>query len=63
MEHSIDPKWRKASYSGNGGADCLEAGSSAGTIMIRDTKLGDRSPVLRFGTGAWRDLTDQLKAS
>lgn len=26
MESQLDPRWRKASYSGNGGVDCVEVG-------------------------------------
>lgn len=30
--------WRKSSYSGNGGsANCVEAGSGDGTVLVRDT--------------------------
>jgi uncharacterized protein DUF397 len=28
MEESIDPRWRKSSYSGNGGGNCVEAASN-----------------------------------
>lgn len=32
----VDPRWRKASYSGNG-ANCIEAGHAPGVILVRDT--------------------------
>lgn len=39
--------WRKASYSHDNG--CVELASLAdGMIGVRDSKLGDESPVLRF---------------
>ena len=58
---AIDPRWRKASYSGNGG-DCIEVGHTARTIAVRDTK--DRTgPVLRFTPSAWRKFASQVKGS
>nr|WP_245976159.1 DUF397 domain-containing protein [Amycolatopsis palatopharyngis] len=37
--------WRKSSRSG-GGENCVEVGCAHGTRAIRDTKLGETSPVL-----------------
>ena len=55
---AIDPRWRKSSYSGNGG-NCVEVGK-ADTVIVRDTK--DRTgPVLRFSPATWRRFTDQVK--
>ena len=42
--------WRKASYSGNGGADCVEAGTVPGAVLIRDTKDNGHGPVLRVSS-------------
>lgn len=42
------PVWRKSSYSGTNG-DCVElANLGDGIIGVRDSKLGDNSPVLSF---------------
>jgi len=42
-----DIRWRKSSYSNNG--DCVElAPLGDGMVGIRDDKLRDDSPVLRF---------------
>lgn len=39
--------WRKSSFSGT--SDCVElAALPAGGVAVRDTKLGDKSPVLSF---------------
>lgn len=39
--------WRKATFSDNNG--CVELASlGAGIIGVRDSKLGDASPVLHF---------------
>jgi hypothetical protein len=56
----LDPRWRKSSYSGNGGADCVETGSAAGAVLVRDTKHRD-SAVLSFTAAAWRAFTAKLK--
>jgi len=62
MEH-IDPRWRKASYSGNGG-NCVEVGQGHdGTILLRDTTQDGRGPVHRYPAEAWRAFVAQIKAS
>jgi hypothetical protein len=46
----LTPAFRKSSYSNTEGA-CVEvADLAAGGQAVRDSKLGDDSPVLRFGT-------------
>jgi hypothetical protein len=60
MEHIDGRRWRKSSYSGSGGADCIEVAAS-GHVLVRDTK--DRQgPVLSFDPKTWRRFADQLKA-
>jgi hypothetical protein len=45
--------WRKSTFSGGNGSDCVEVGGSAPAIVVRDTK--DRAgAVLTFGADAWR---------
>jgi hypothetical protein len=54
MELLGGSRWRKSSYSGNGGADCVRVGTRrARQVLVRDTK-NRRSAVLRFA--------DQVKA-
>jgi hypothetical protein len=58
---STDLNWRKASYSSNGGAECVEIGAVTRTVVVRDTQ--DRTgPMLRFSSDAWRGFTNHLKA-
>ena len=40
MEHLGGYRWRKSSYSGNGGTDCVEVGAraEADRVLVRDTK-------------------------
>jgi hypothetical protein len=54
--------WRKSSYSGSQGGNCLEVtDSQADRILVRDTK--DRSgPILPFSAEAWRRFAMQLKS-
>jgi hypothetical protein len=57
-----DLNWRKSSYSGNGGGECVEIGASPGAVVVRDTT--DRTgPVLRFTPTAWRRFASQVKQS
>jgi hypothetical protein len=58
-----DLSWRKSSYSGNGGATCVEVGQSRNAmIAIRDTT--DRiGPTLVFSPAAWLQLVAELKRS
>ena len=62
MEDKVDPRWRKSSYSGNGGSDCVEVGSRGNRVLVRDTK--DRTgSLLEILPGAWRRFADQVKHS
>jgi hypothetical protein len=57
----VDPRWRKASYSGNG-ANCVEAGHVPGAILVRDTI--DRGGVtLSMPAEAWAAFTGGLKTA
>jgi len=60
MEDQLDPRWRIASYSGNGGGTCVEVGQARHGVLVRDTN--DRTgPVLGFTPAAWRRLADEVK--
>jgi hypothetical protein len=39
-------QWRKSSRSGNSGGNCVEARAGDGRFEVRDSKLGDTSPIL-----------------
>lgn len=52
--------WRKSSYSGANGGECVEVAATAGTVMVRDTK--DRNGnVLSVPPNAWRAFACALK--
>jgi hypothetical protein len=51
--------WRKSSYSGNGGQNCVEvAGDNA--VLIRDTK-DPNGVALSVSPSAWAGFTASLK--
>ncbi len=56
-------RWRKSTYSSNGGASCIEVGQATRLIAVRDTKQNGTGPVLRFTPAAWRRFADQVKRS
>jgi Domain of unknown function (DUF397) len=60
MEHLDRRRWRKSSYSGNGGNDCVEVAAN-GRVLVRDTK-NRTGAVLLFSPHAWRRFADKVKA-
>jgi hypothetical protein len=62
MEVQVGARWRRSSYSGNGGGTCVEVGEARRGVLVRDTT--DRSgPVLPFSSVAWRRFADQVRRS
>lgn len=51
--------WRKSSYSGSNGGDCVAVADSPATILVRDTK--DQSVTLAFTAEAWQRFTGLLR--
>lgn len=54
-------RWRKSSFSGGGGSNCVEVTGAGQAIAVRDSKDAV-GPVLVFGQGAWRQFAANLKA-
>ncbi|MFE6285656.1 DUF397 domain-containing protein [Streptomyces sp. NPDC057877] len=53
--------WRKSSYSGGGGDNCLEVADGHPTLIaVRDSK-NPHGPKLAFRTTAWRAFVANLK--
>jgi hypothetical protein len=63
MEGNHVITWRKSSYSGNNGGDCVEVGAAVQVIAVRDTKQDSNGPVLLFSPAAWRSFADQVRLS
>ena len=61
MEGTDSPvTWRKSTYSGGNGSDCVEVGQTAGRVLVRDTK--DRAgAMLAIGPDAWRRFAASVK--
>jgi Domain of unknown function (DUF397) len=58
---SADGTWRKSSYSGGQGGNCVEvAPRPAGQLAVRDSKA-QAGPVLRFPHEAWGVFTAGIK--
>lgn len=55
--------WRKASYSNGGGTACVEVGTSASAVRVRDTKNNGTGPVLKLTPSAWRAFITLTKQS
>lgn len=56
----LTPDWRKSSYSGNGGANCVETGNARGVVLVRDTTNRDGG-MLAFTAEAWAKFTASLR--
>jgi len=61
MEGTRAITWRKSSYSGNNGANCVEVGAAAPLIAVRDSKDPD-GVRLAFGREAWEAFAAKAKA-
>jgi hypothetical protein len=60
METLDSVPWRKSSYSGTNGGDCVEAADLDGHILVRDTT--DRGGVvLSICSEAWQRFTATLR--
>ncbi len=54
--------WRKSSYSGQSGGNCVEVADHESRVLVRDTK-DNQGPMLKFSPDAWRKFADQVKRS
>lgn len=62
MEDQIEPCWRKSSYSGNGGGDCVEAATNLpGIVAVRDSK-DPHGPKLTVDPAKWQNFIADVKA-
>jgi len=60
MEDKIVGQWRKATFSGNGGGDCVEVANSTRAVLVRDSKDRD-SAILGVPAEAWADFIASLR--
>jgi hypothetical protein len=52
-------RWIKSSFSSDS-ANCVEVKNDDGVIYMRDSKLGDKSPLLRFAVSSWWRFIDPI---
>ncbi|RRS01764.1 DUF397 domain-containing protein [Glycomyces terrestris] len=52
----LTENWKKSSRSGNQGGACVEARAHSGVAQVRDTKLGESSPILEASAADWTAL-------
>jgi Domain of unknown function (DUF397) len=63
MEDQITPRWRKSSYSGNGGGDCVEvARNLPGVVAVRDSKNPD-GPILIISKDEWASFITRVRST
>lgn len=61
MEESVDLRWRKSSYSGNGGGNCVEVASNPPDgVAVRDSTNPD-GPRLACTREAWSEFVACIK--
>lgn len=54
--------WRKSTRSNaSNGGNCVEVAELPGRVLVRDSKLGEGSPVLDFSAAAWSVFLGTLK--
>jgi Domain of unknown function (DUF397) len=60
MEESVNLRWRKSSYSGNGGGNCVEVASNLPDgVAVRDSKNPDAT--LACAREAWSEFVEWIK--
>ncbi|MFF0609175.1 DUF397 domain-containing protein [Nocardia tengchongensis] len=53
--------WRKSSYSGSNGGQCVEVAVASETVQIRDSKYSgppERRPIITVRSDQWVDVLD-----
>ena len=53
--------WRKSSRTNGGGAACVMVARVPGAAGVKDSKLGEASPVLPFTADAWASFMWNVK--
>ncbi|WOT36617.1 DUF397 domain-containing protein [Streptomyces coeruleorubidus] len=62
LTHS-EPRWFKSSYSGGNTTECLECANVAHGALIRDSKYGQRGPIVSVGSEAWGRFIGALSSA
>ena len=57
---NLGTHWRKSSYSGNGGSDCVEVANAVRTVAVRDSKDVE-GPQLAIHATQWRAFLGRVQ--
>ncbi|SDK59767.1 protein of unknown function [Glycomyces sambucus] len=57
----LEARWKKSSRSNSQGGACVEARSHQGVAQVRDTKLGESSPILEASAADWTAFLAEAK--
>ena len=57
-----DDTWRKSSYSGNNGGECVEVSTAVHTVAVRDS-MDRGGPRLSFGPQVWAAFTSRVQGN
>ncbi|MBQ0995033.1 DUF397 domain-containing protein [Streptomyces sp. RK62] len=60
--HVLEVAWRRSSYSGAEGGQCVEVAATAEAIWVRDSK-NLTGPVLTVGQAAWTGFLESAVSS
>ena len=58
----MESSWRKSSYSGDNGGECVEVASASGAVLVRDTTARS-GPARVFTAEAWRVFIATVEVS
>jgi hypothetical protein len=56
-----DLSWRKSSFSGGSGGNCVEVADHDGHVLVRDTKAHARGPVHRYTPTEWQAFLTRIR--
>jgi hypothetical protein len=59
-DNDMTQNWRKSSYSGNGGGNCVEVADATRAVAVRDTTNRDGG-TLAFTVETWQAFIGSLK--
>lgn len=58
----VEVYWKKSTRSnGTGGSNCVQVRSDDERVLVRDTKLGESSPVISMSRKDWSDFITEIK--
>lgn len=61
QDSDVQLEWRKSSYSGSGGGNCVEVALGQGAVHVRDSK-NPQGPALILPSAAWAAFTTHATA-